>query len=565
MEKIIIYQMLPRIFGNTNTTRKHNGTIAENGSGKFYDIDGIALNRIRNLGCTHVWFTGVLRHATSTDYTFYGIPANHPAVVKGKAGSPYAIADYYDVDPDLAVKVNKRMMEFHRLVERTHKAGLKVIIDFVPNHVAREYHSICCPKGVRDLGADDNKDWHFSPKNNFYYCWGMPFTPSIDLGHDSDGKAVEPYCEFPAKATGNDVFSASPGLNDWYETVKLNYGIDYCDAGGRSEHFFGLDGKPLPNTWYKMTEILLYWAEKGVDAFRCDMAEMVPTAFWSYATSMVKEAYPNIVFIGEVYDPKQYRRYIASGFDYLYDKVGMYDTLRNVVCGNDSAANITRKWQETDDIRNHMLYFLENHDEQRIGSDFFAGDPWRAIPALIVSTLLGTNPFMLYAGEEFGEKGMDEEGFSGKDGRTTIFDYWSIDSLRKGFFARREMTKEDKAIEKIHSLILNIAVSQKAVTEGLSYDLMYANPMSARFDATKIFTFLRKAGKESLFVVTNFAAEDKDVEIDIPLHAFEYLHLEPGNKKAIDLISGRIINIALYPETPVSLSVPAYSGLVLKF
>ena len=243
----------------------------------------------------------------------------------------------------------------------------------------------------------------------------------------------------------------------------------------------------------------------------------------------------------------------------------MYDTLRNVVCGNDSAANITRKWQETDDIRNHMLYFLENHDEQRIGSDFFAGDPWRAIPALIVSTLLGTNPFMLYAGEEFGEKGMDEEGFSGKDGRTTIFDYWSIDSLRKGFFARREMTKEDKAIEKIHSLILNIAVSQKAVTEGLSYDLMYANPMSARFDATKIFTFLRKAGKESLFVVTNFAAEDKDVEIDIPLHAFEYLHLEPGNKKAIDLISGRIINIALYPETPVSLSVPAYSGLVLKF
>ena len=327
-----IYQIFTRLFGNQNMTRTPHGTLEENGVGKMNDITTTVLNRIHDMGVTHVWFTGIVRHATTTDYSTYGIPHQHPAIVKGKSGSPYAITDYYDVDPDLAVQVPKRMDEFEALVKRTHKAGMKVIIDFVPNHVARQYHSICKPQGVRDLGENDDVNKHFDIHNNFYYCPGYPFEPAIDLCKD----ASEPYREYPAKCTGNDCFNASPSANDWYETVKLNYGIDYTDAGGCSEHF-----DPMPDTWQQMTDILLFWASKGVDGFRCDMAEMVPTAFWQYAIGKLKATYPHVMIIGEVYNPTLYRAYIASGFDYLYDKVGMYDCLRDIVCGKRPAHHIT--------------------------------------------------------------------------------------------------------------------------------------------------------------------------------------------------------------------------------
>src|SRR5574344_1486720 len=341
--KILIYQIFTRLYGNRNTTRKKNGTITDNGSGKFSDFDQKTLKHIKKMNFSHVWYTGVIRHATQTDYSEYGIPRQHPAVVKGKAGSPYAIVDYYDIDPDLADDVDNRMKEFEALVTRTHKAGLKVIIDFVPNHVARQYHSIRKPAEVADLGANDNSDCGFDPQNNFYYCPECSFDPMFDLRmgvSTDDSKADvsdEEYTEFPAKATGNDHFDNHPGPNDWYETVKLNYGVDYWTGFG---HF-----EPVPDTWNKMTDILLFWASKGVDGFRCDMAEMVPTASWSYATGILKSKYPKIIFIGEVYDPAQYRNYIhKGGFDFLYDKVGMYDTLRSVISGSASASAITSAW-----------------------------------------------------------------------------------------------------------------------------------------------------------------------------------------------------------------------------
>lgn len=564
MEKIIIYQMFTRLFGNKNTTRKHNGSIQENGVGKFYDIDNATLRRIKKLGCSHVWYTGVIRHGTATDYSAHGIPVNHPSVIKGKAGSPYAIVDYYDVDPDMAVDVANRMEEFESLVERTHKAGMKVIIDFVPNHVAREYNSIAAPEGVEGLGEGDNVDYHFSTSNNFYYCWGQPFEPQFDVAHDSDGNAVPAYTEHPAKATGNDVFSSRPGRNDWYETVKLNYGIDYCDAGGRSEHFFNGDGLPVVNTWRKMVDILLFWAGKGIDAFRCDMAEMVPAAFWAFATRKVKSRFPHIRFIGEVYNPGLYRTYINSGFDYLYDKVGMYDTLRNVMCGYGSAQGITNQWQSVDDIREHMLYFLENHDEQRIASTFFAGSAEKGIPALMVSALLWQNPFMLYAGQEFGEEGMESEGFSGCDGRTTIFDYWCVDSLRKGYYARRQLSAAEKRIEALYSTVLNIAKSEPAIAEGLSFDLMYANPWSETFHADRLYAFLRKKGDDIILVVVNF--DDKSLEslVNIPQHAFDYLDIQQGMRVATDLMTGKDVDIMLSADEPARIVVPPYSGVVLK-
>ena len=555
MEKAIIYQIFTRLFGNTNTTRKHNGTLTDNGCGKLNAFTPAVLRRIKELGATHVWYTGVIRHATTTDYTRYGIPRQHPAVVKGNAGSPYAITDYYDIDPDLATNVDKRMNEFESLVKRTHKAGLKMIIDFVPNHVARQYKSTAKPKGIADFGENDNTGMQFSPQNNFYYCPEQSFAADIDLYHGEE----LPYEEFPAKATGNDCFGNRPGRNDWYETVKLNYGVDYCDAGGVSTHF-----SPTPDTWKKMLDILLFWAGKGVDAFRCDMAEMVPSAFWRWVTTEVRKKHHNVKFIGEVYNPGRYREYINAGFDYLYDKVGMYDSLRDVVCGHRSATDITRQWQTNDDIADHMLYFLENHDEQRIASDFFAGDARKGIPALMTSALMRTNPFMLYAGQEYGERGMDEEGFSGRDGRTTIFDYWSVDSLIHGYSSRRQLTKEEKSIEATYKKVLNIATSEKAVTEGKFFDLMYVNPTSADFNADRQYVFLRSNEDDLMIVLANFSDESSDCKVNIPQHAFNYLNLKKGIMEGTDLLNGEKITITLSDTDPLNLSVEAWSGRVIK-
>lgn len=555
MEKAIIYQIFTRLFGNTNTTRKHNGTLTDNGCGKLNAFTPAVLRRIKELGVTHVWYTGVIRHATTTDYTRYGIPRQHPAVVKGNAGSPYAITDYYDIDPDLATNVEKRMNEFESLVKRTHKAGLKMIIDFVPNHVARQYKSTAKPKGIADFGENDNTGMQFSPQNNFYYCPEQSFAADIDLYHGEE----LPYEEFPAKATGNDCFGNRPGRNDWYETVKLNYGVDYCDAGGVSTHF-----SPTPDTWKKMLDILLFWAGKGVDAFRCDMAEMVPSAFWQWVTTEVRKKHHNVKFIGEVYNPGRYREYINAGFDYLYDKVGMYDSMRDVVCGHRSATDITRQWQTNDDIVDHMLYFLENHDEQRIASDFFAGNARKGIPALMTSALMRTNPFMLYAGQEYGERGMDEEGFSGRDGRTTIFDYWSVDSLIHGYSSRRQLTKEEKSIEATYKKVLNIATNEKAVTEGKFFDLMYVNPTSADFNADRQYVFLRSNEDDLMIVLANFSDENSDCKINIPQHAFDYLNLKQGIMEGTDLLNGEKIAITLSDTDPLNLSVEAWSGRVIK-
>lgn len=551
--KYIIYQLLPRTFSNFNDTRKHDGTIEENGCGKFNRITTKALKEIRQLGATHVWYTGIIRHATQTDYTAYGIPNCSPCIVKGKAGSPYAITDYYDVDPDLAEDIPQRMQEFEALVERTHKAGLQVIIDFVPNHVAREYKSIMKPKGITDLGETDHPEWAFSPLNNFYYLPNDRFAPLFEIGD---------YNEYPAKVTGNDCFTPSPSRNDWYETVKLNYGVYY--QGGMEKQF-----SPIPDTWHKMLQILLYWTDKGIDAFRCDMAEMVPVEFWHWVIPQVKLINPHITFIAEVYNPHLYRSYIQyGGFDLLYDKVGMYDYLRGVTSHDFSAEGITMQWQAVDDIHDHILYFLENHDEQRIASGFFCGRGICAEPAAIVMTLLGKNPVMIYAGQELGELGMDSEGFSGVDGRTTIFDYWGIRSLQawanNGKYDGALLSDEQKELRTFYKQLLHIATKEKAASEGKKFDLVYAQHEG--FDRKKQYAFLRGYKKEILLVAVNFDAHQSDVTINIPQEALDYLEIapQPMPLDATDLLTGEHQQIAFLPNSPIHLQIPAWKGLVLK-
>lgn len=549
--KPIIYQVFTRLFGNRNATDKPWGTVVENGVGKMNDFDDATLRRIKRLGATHVWFTGVVRHASQTDHTAHGIPRQHPDVVKGVAGSPYAIADYYDIDPDIAVDVDRRMEEWGALVERTHRAGMKVVMDFVPNHVAREYRSICRPNGVSDLGEDDSTDLRFARDNNFYYI-----PEPLDLSDICGSTGGKGYEECPARATGNDVFSAKPSRNDWYETVKLNYGVDYCDAGGRSEHF-----SPIPDTWGKMADILLFWARTGADAFRCDMAEMVPAEFWAWATDVVRAAFPEIKFIGEVYNPSLYRKYIDAGFDWLYDKVGMYDCVRDVICGRRRASDITEQWQNVGGIVDHMLYFLENHDEQRIASDFFAADARRGIPGMMVCALLNKCPFMLYAGQEFGERGMDAEGFSGVDGRTTIFDYWCVDTLRRGYFDRSQLHEDERLLEEAYRRILTLANRERAVSDGECYDLMYVN----QHIAGRQFAFMRKSGDETLLVVANFDDREAVCDINIPRHAFDFLKMAEGERNATDLLTGKPMRLALGTDTPVNMAIPPSGGVVLKF
>ena len=558
--KLIIYQVFTRLFGNNHNHCIYNGSLEENGCGKMADFTGKALDEIKKLGATHIWYTGIIEHATQTDYRRYNIRPDHPAIVKGKAGSPYAIKDYYDVDPDLAKDVPGRMKEFENLVQRTHRSGLKVIIDFVPNHVARQYHSDMQPDGTTELGANDDPKYAFSPYNNFYYI------PQSELHgqFDMKGSAAEPYHEYPAKATGNNRFDAYPNITDWYETVKLNYGVDYQNGG--TCHF-----DPTPDTWSKMLDILLFWAGKNIDGFRCDMAEMVPVEFWEWVIPQVKEKYPNLLFIAEVYNPNEYHNYLKRGhFDYLYDKVGMYDTLRGIICGNESATNITRCWQSLGGIEKQMLNFLENHDEQRIASDFFVNNPWKAIPALVVAACMNTNPMMIYFGQEFGELGMDSEGFSGRDGRTTIFDYWSVDSIRRwrngGRFDGKMLTENEKHLYAVYQRILTLCRQEKAIARGLFFDLMYANIGGWRFNEHRQFAFLRKCDNEVLLFVVNFDSVSAHVAVNIPSHAFSYLQMpQVDNYEATDLLTGEKETVCLLPYKATEVSVHEHSARILKF
>jgi len=548
-QKIIIYQLLPRLFSNSSQNHVFNGTIEQNGSGKFNDITNKVLTELRNFGITHIWLTGIIRHATLSHYPQLGLAASHPDIVKGKAGSPYAVNDYYDIDPDLAVDIPSRMAEFEQLLRRIHIQGLKAIIDFIPNHVARDYWSIQLPTGNQNLGEADNKELSFSATNNYYYFPGE----SLHI-HDLTNTAPDRFVEIPAKATGNDVFRPDPHIHDWYDTVKLNYGIDYQT---RQNHFH-----PLPDTWVKMTQVLLFWSGKGVDGFRCDMAGMVPVDFWQYAISQVKSEYQKILFIAELYEPLKYRDYIENGFfDYLYDKVGLYVALRSIIIGESSTRAISSVWQSLGGLDDLMVRFLENHDEQRTASPLFAGNPWKALPAMAVAVLMNQGPVLIYAGQEVGEPAAGAEGFSDDDGRTSIFDYSVIPELQKWFNNGRcdgqKLSKSQVLIRKAYADLLHLAQAYPVFSNGYLYDLMWVNEDIPNRD--NIFAFLRYGGtteEEALLVVASFDDSIKETIIKIPEHAMQTIDfgskqrimvkgIEPAQTSSETLLFSQIISVGL--------------------
>lgn len=551
----MIYQMFPRVFSNMTANPVWNGTIEENGSGKLNDITPKVLKSLGDLGVNCIWLTGVIEMATKT--SFAGIAADNPNVVKGEAGSPYAIKDYYDIAPCLAENVEKRMEEFEGAVKRIHSQGMKVLIDFVPNHTAREYHSDVAPAGIKDFGADDDDSKFFSRDNNYYYIPNQKFVPHFPL----DREGGEAYCEFPAKCTGNDCFSPFCGDHDWYETVKLNYGYD---PGDHSRHF-----DPVPNTWFKMLHILRYWASKGVDGFRCDMVFMVPQEFWHWVIPQVKKDYPGVIFIGEIYDINLYRPFIDyCHFDYLYDKVNLYDTLVGIERHNYSAAQLTGCWQRIDGLGESMLNFLENHDEVRFASREYANDALRVVPSLVVSSMISKGPFMIYYGQELGEPAHDNEGFAGDNNRTTIFDYWSMDRMRRwydgGKCSVRRLTKDERWLRSLYGKVLTLCNSSSALREGNFFDLMYVNLHNVGFDPHRQYAFLRYSDEEGLLIVANFDEKEREVTVNIPHLAIEMGSLPVGMVEAVDQLWGETQEVEIAGDSGARVRVKGLSAVVLK-
>jgi glycosidase len=524
-KKYVVYQVFTRLFGNTNTANKPWGTIEENGVGKFNDFTKKALAEIKDLGASHIWYTGVPHHAVIKDYTAYGISNDDPDVVKGRAGSPYAVKDYYNVNPDLAVNVEQRLEEFEALIKRTHEAGLKVIIDIVPNHVARNYKSIFKPKGVKDFGEDDDISLVYHKNNNFYYNpneafkvpeWKNGYSPLGDEKHPlEDGE----FPETPAKWTGNGSRQSQPDMNDWYETVKVNYGIspdgnkdfDELPEGFENEayktHFEFWKDKEVPNSWIKFRDIALFWLDKGVDGFRYDMAEMVPVEFWSFMNSSIKMKNPNAFLLAEVYNPSLYRDYIKKGkMDYLYDKVQLYDTLKHVMQGHGKTDNIPPILEELGDIEHHMLHFLENHDEQRISSPDFAGNPEKGKPAMVVSATSTTAPTMIYFGQEVGEDGSEHAGF-GAPTRTSIFDYVGVPAHQRWVnnkqFDGGQLTSQEKELRDFYKRLLNFTITSEAMV-GSYADIHQYNRENTEGYSDKVLSFVRWSGNEKLIIISNF-------------------------------------------------------------
>ncbi|MGF1924042.1 MAG: alpha-amylase family glycosyl hydrolase [Bacteroidia bacterium] len=552
--KIIIYQTLVRCFGNKTTKNTYYGSITENGCGKFNDISHEALSALKEFGVDYVWYTGVIEHASMTDYADYAISIDDPDVVKGIAGSPYAIKDYYDVAPDLAVDVCERMAEFESLIKRTHALNMKVLMDFIPNHVARTYFSDVKPTNVKNFGEHDNAEHRFDANNDFYYIPNESFI--VPEGYNPGGDTfVHPlkdgkFEEFPAKATGNNVFSATPSIDDWFETIKLNYGVD---IESNEKHFV-----PQPPVWKKMRDILAFWAKKGVNGFRCDMVELVPVEFWNWVITDLKKKFPDLIFIGEAYNRDEYRNFLFNGkFDYLYDKVGLYDGLKRLIMADHGAnvADISFVCKaESSGFSERMLRFLENHDETRIASSAFAGDPWLAVPGMVVTATLASGPLMIYNGQEVGEPAKGAQGFSGDDGRSSIFDYCGLPQHQKwmnnGAFDGGQLDENTKNLRNFYAKLIHVSKSHEAILQGDCLEVFADN---------NIYAYVRYTQHHRVLIVANFSRFSSEFTLHLPAEMF--------TSQAInftDLLTGTVVGSENINDG-LRMTMPATSAGIFEF
>jgi glycosidase len=546
-DRPVIYQLLVRTFGNTNTTRKPGATLSENGCGKFRDIDDTALKAIQSMGFNHIWLTGVLEQASGTDYR--GRPADPPDILKGKAGSPYAIRDYFDVCPDYAVDPAERITEFRELLVRCRKHSLRPIIDFVPNHVARSYKSDLRPE--LSFGEGDRRDVFFDRDNHFYYLGendpggGSPLKlPTANMPGCTG--LFAPESEF-GRVTGNNSISWSPSIHDWYETVKLNYGHDFT-KGRTTQHLPGPDAAVaiVPRTWRTMDEIIAYWQGMGVNGFRVDMAHIVPMEFWRWMVARARSRDADVSFMAEAYDSDPAKLTDADVLDELR-KAGFNGSYEHPTYKILQGIYEQGKWANDIDgetfggERFHQcIRYLENHDEVRIahpqhwgGAGMNAGKP-----AAAVMFGMSRAAIMLYSGQEVGEPAIGEEGFSGDDGRTSIFDYTSMPEFQKwvngGKYNGAKLSPEQKALRKWYGEIF-IVLREPAFTAGEFYGLNHGNRDNGAFGRVDgetcsghwLYAFLRSDAKsgQAFLCLANFHPTEtlKDVKIIIPGHALEYL------------------------------------------
>ncbi len=542
--KLRIYQLFVRLFGNTNENRKEDGTIAENGVGKFNDINDAALRSLHDLGFSCIWLTGVLQQATATDYSSIGQPADDPDLLKGLAGSPYAIKDYFDVCPDYARDPAKRLDEFKALLNRIHKHGMKAVIDFVPNHVARSYSSDVKPElnfGTKgNNGAGDDTSIFFAPQNNFFYLKPDASGPPLHLPSCKNGEPISPTCKAIAKlggtteasppgrvssqdlgrdsarpstcdglfdgemkfgrVTGNNVVSWTPSINDWYETVKLNYGYDFTGGsnGAREYPNAVTPDKAVPDTWKKMDQVLAHWQSMGVDGFRCDMSHMVPPAFWNWAIAKARARNPDVIFIGEAYDNDPAKvpgvdpvisqlqggksnvmfYLLDAGFNGVYDDP-TYRAIKKIYEGPGWANDIDAA-RPDDFIFENSIRYAENHDEVRLAAKSQWGGVGRQAGPAICAILYGLSrgPVMLYNGQEVGEPGEGIEGFGSSDARTSIFDYWSMPEMVKWVNDHKydggRLSQEQKQLRSAYGRLMNL-LSQPAFRNGICIPLNATN------------------------------------------------------------------------------------------
>ncbi len=365
----IIYQLFVRHFSNMDTDGVEWGSRDRNGCGTFDGITREGLKELVDMGITHLWLTGVLRHATQTPYP--GLPAQEKSIVKGLAGSPYAVTDYYDVDPDLAQDVDRRMDEFQRLIDRCHWAGLIPLIDFIPNHVSRAYRTLA--EGKENFGDGDDLSCFFARDNSFFYLQpGMgDGKPPFKLPHGEWSHET-----WMAKVTGNNCVSWQPGEFDWYETIKLNYGYDFLSS---SDPVHGLPDfltyvGDVPRTWRIMDDVLNFWQSKGIGGFRVDMAHMVPMPFWKWAISRARVRDRGVFFMAEAYDDHlktdpgdPVPALLEAGFAAVYDSPAYH--LSQLMYEKGNWANDFDKLNGPGKaLYEHGVRFIENHDEPRICS-----------------------------------------------------------------------------------------------------------------------------------------------------------------------------------------------------